>query len=202
MCANLPFETGLELLSRFALENVLSQNCHLKSPGLFWSAPPAHIRKQMKASPLARGGVGLRAVVGRSRTNLRFQPKLVFADRFPSFTTDQLLIHIFLLFLIVPFKLRAFRQLQSGLSSRAKHGGTVFSAVSGSIKDLTTVPGFCNHLGPPNLINFAPALVFLSVLNIYSFAIEFGGCICYFWSKWISRAKYLTFPGDGRRRWG
>ena len=92
--------------------------------------------------------------------------------------------------------------IQSGLSSRAKHGGTVFSAVSGSIKDLTTVPGFCNHLGPPNLINFAPALVFLSVLNIYSFAIEFGGCICYFWSKWISRAKYLTFPGDGRRRWG
>ena len=111
MCANLPFETGQELLSRFALENVLSQNCHLKSPGLFWSAPPAHIRKQMKASPLARGGLGLRAVVGRSRTNLRFQPKLVFADRFPSFTTDQLLIHIFLLFLIVPFKLRAFRQL-------------------------------------------------------------------------------------------
>ena len=38
-CANLPFETGQELLSRFALENVLSQNCHLKSPGLFWSAP-------------------------------------------------------------------------------------------------------------------------------------------------------------------
>ena len=111
MCANLPFETGQELLSRFALENVLSQNCHLKSPGLFWSAPPAHIRKQMKASPLARGGLGLRAVVGRSRTNLRFQPKLVFADRFPSFTTDQLLIHIFLLFLIVSFKLRAFRQL-------------------------------------------------------------------------------------------
>ena len=88
--------------------------------------------------------------------------------------------------------------IQSGLSSRAKHGGTVFSAVSWSIKDLTTVQGFCNHLGPPNLINFAPALVFLSVLNIYSFAIEFGGCICYFWSKWISRAKYLTFPGDGR----
>ena len=95
-----------------------------------------------------------------------------------------------------------FEILQSGLSSRAKHGGTVFSAVSGSIKDLTTVPGFCNHLGPPNLINFAPALVFLSVLNIYSFAIEFGGCICYFWSKWISRAKFLTFPGDGRPRWG
>ena len=97
---------------------------------------------------------------------------------------------------------RQFPKIQSGLSSRAKHGGTVFSAVSGSIKDLTTVPGFCNHLGPPNLINFAPALVFLSVLNVYSFAIEFGGCICYFWSKWISRAKYLTFPGDGRRRWG
>ena len=58
--------------------------------------------------------------------------------------------------------------LQSGLSSRAKHGGTVFSADSGSIKDLTTVPGFCNHLGPPNLITFAPVLVFLSVLNVYS----------------------------------
>ena len=85
-------------------------------------------------------------------------------------------------------KMKIGEKLQSGLSSRAKHGGTVFSAVSGSIKDLTTVPGFCNHLGPPNLINFAPALVFLSVLNIYSFAIEFGGCICYFWSKWISRA--------------
>ena len=82
-----------------------------EEPRPFLVSPPAHIRKQMKASPLARGGLGLRAVVGRSRTNLRFQPKLVFADRFPSFTTDQLLIHIFLLFLIVPFKLRAFRQL-------------------------------------------------------------------------------------------
>ena len=51
MCANLPFETGQELLSRFALENVLSQNCHLKSPA-FSGPPPAHIRKQMKASPL------------------------------------------------------------------------------------------------------------------------------------------------------
>ena len=100
------------------------------------------------------------------------------------------------------FHLAVVLNLQSGLSSRAKHGGTVFSADSGSIKDLTTVPGFCNHLGPPNLITSAPVLVFLSVLNVYSFAIGFGGCICYFWSKWISRAKYLTFPGDGRRRWG
>ena len=41
-----------------------------------------------------------------------------------------------------------FGLLQSGLSSRAKHGGTVFSAISGSIKDLTTVPGSYNHLGP------------------------------------------------------
>ena len=41
-----------------------------------------------------------------------------------------------------------FKFLQSGLSSRAKHGGTVFSAVSGSIKDLATVPGSYNHLGP------------------------------------------------------
>ena len=39
-------------------------------------------------------------------------------------------------------------KIQSGLSSRAKHGGTVFSAISGSIKDLTTVPGSYNHLGP------------------------------------------------------
>ena len=92
--------------------------------------------------------------------------------------------------------------LQSGLSSRAKHGGTVFSAVSGSIKDLATVPGSYNHLGPWNFMTFAPALVFLTVVNIYSFAIEFGGCICYFWSKWISRAKFLTFPGDGRPRQG
>ena len=38
--------------------------------------------------------------------------------------------------------------VQSGLSSRAKHGGTVFSVVSGSIKDLATVPGSYNHLGP------------------------------------------------------
>ena len=93
-------------------------------------------------------------------------------------------------------------EVQSGLSSRAKHGGPVFSAVSGSIKDLATVPGSYNHLGPWNFMTFAPALVFLTVVNIYSFAIEFGGCICYFWSKWISRAKYLTFPGDGRQRWG
>ena len=92
--------------------------------------------------------------------------------------------------------------IQSGLSSRAKHGGPVFSAVSGSIKDLATVPGSCNHLGPPNLMTFAPAFVFLSVLNVYSFAIEFGGCICYFRSKWISRAKFFTFPGDGRPRRG
>ena len=84
------------------------------------------------------------------------------------------------------------RILQSGLSSRAKHGGPVFSAVSGSIKDLTTVPGSCNHLGPPNLMTFALALVFFSVLKVYSFAIEFGGCICYFWSKWIYWAKFLT----------
>ena len=40
------------------------------------------------------------------------------------------------------------QMVQSGLSSRAKHGGTVFSAISGSIKDLTTVPGSYNHLGP------------------------------------------------------
>ena len=40
------------------------------------------------------------------------------------------------------------KRLQSGLSSRAKHGGTVFSAVSGSIKDLATVPGSNNRLGP------------------------------------------------------
>ena len=93
-------------------------------------------------------------------------------------------------------------KLQSGLSSRAKHGGPVFSAVSGSIKDLATVPGSCNHLGPPNLMTFAPAFVFLSVLNVYSFAIEFWGCICYFRSKWISRAKFFTFPGDGRPRRG
>ena len=63
--------------------------------------------------------------------------------------------------------------VQYGLSSRAKHGGPVFSAVSGSIKDLATVPGSCNHFGPPNLMTFAPAFVFLSVLNVYSFAIEF-----------------------------
>ena len=92
--------------------------------------------------------------------------------------------------------------IQSGLSSRAKHGGPVFSAVSGSIKDLATVPGSCNHLGPPNLMTFAPAFVFLSVLNVYSFAIEFGGRICYFQSKWISRAKFFTFPGDGWPRRG
>ena len=65
------------------------------------------------------------------------------------------------------------QNIQSGICSCAKHGGTVFSAVSGSIKDLATVPGSCNHLGPPNLMTFAPAFVFLSVLNVYSFAIEF-----------------------------
>ena len=51
-------------------------------------------------------------------------------------------------------------------------------------------------------MTFAPALVFLSVLNVYNFAIEFGGCICHFWSKWISRAKFLTFPGDGQPEQG
>ena len=44
--------------------------------------------------------------------------------------------------------IKKYKQLQSGLSSRAKHGGTVFSAVSGSIKDLATVPGSYNRLGP------------------------------------------------------
>ena len=78
------------------------------------------------------------------------------------------------------FLLTGLKAIQSGICSCAKHGGTVFSAVSGSINNLTTVPGSCNHLGPPNLITFAPALVFLSVVNIYSFAIEFGGCICDF----------------------
>ena len=33
-------------------------------------------------------------------------------------------------------------QLQSGASSRAKHGGAYFSAVSGSIKDPIAVPGW------------------------------------------------------------
>ena len=32
-------------------------------------------------------------------------------------------------------------QLQSGASSRAKHGGAYFSAVRGSIKDPIAVPG-------------------------------------------------------------
>ena len=99
-------------------------------------------------------------------------------------------------------KMWTTEEIQSGLSSHAKHGGTVFSAVSESIKDLATVPGSYNHLGPWNFMTFAPALVFLTVVNIYSFAIEFGGCICYFWSKWISRAKFLTFPGDGRPKRG
>ena len=33
-------------------------------------------------------------------------------------------------------------QVQSGASSRAKHGGAYFSAVRGSIKDLIAVPGW------------------------------------------------------------
>ena len=33
------------------------------------------------------------------------------------------------------------RRLQSGASSRAKHGGAYFSAVRGSIKDPIAVPG-------------------------------------------------------------
>ena len=37
---------------------------------------------------------------------------------------------------------------QSGLSSREKHGGPVFSAVSGPLEDLKTVPESLNHLGP------------------------------------------------------
>ena len=32
--------------------------------------------------------------------------------------------------------------VQSGASSQAKHGGAYFSAVSGSIKDPTAVPGW------------------------------------------------------------
>ena len=43
---------------------------------------------------------------------------------------------------------RIKKEVQSGLSSRAKHGGPVFSAVSGYLKYLTTVPGSYNHLGP------------------------------------------------------
>ena len=37
--------------------------------------------------------------------------------------------------------------LQSGLSSRAKHGGPVISAVSESTEDPASVPGFYDHLG-------------------------------------------------------
>ena len=33
------------------------------------------------------------------------------------------------------------REIQSGASSRAKHGGAYFSAVRGSIKDPIAVPG-------------------------------------------------------------
>ena len=72
-----------------------------------------------------------------------------------------------------------------------------FSVVSGPFKDPTTVPGSYtyNHLGPWNFITFATALDFISVQNVYSFSIEFGVCICYFWSKWITRAG-LTNAGS------
>ena len=42
-------------------------------------------------------------------------------------------------------------EVQSGASSRAKHGGAYFSAVYGSIEDPMAAPGPCENLGPPFL---------------------------------------------------
>ena len=45
--------------------------------------------------------------------------------------------------------LKQFFYIQSGASSRAKHGGAYFSAVYGSIEDRMAAPGPYESLGPP-----------------------------------------------------
>ena len=47
--------------------------------------------------------------------------------------------------------------LQSGASSRAKHGGAYFSAVYGSIKDPIAATGPYETLEPPKLVGIATA---------------------------------------------
>ena len=71
---------------------------------------------------------------------------LVFNSFFRIFPSFCISVTLCLHFCVVFF--RFLVKIQSGLSSRAKHGGTVFSAISGSTKDLTTVPGSYSHLGP------------------------------------------------------
>ena len=45
------------------------------------------------------------------------------------------------------------------LCSHAKHGGPVFSVISGSMEDPTTVPGSYDHLSFMKMMTFAPELV-------------------------------------------
>ena len=50
-----------------------------------------------------------------------------------------------------------FFKVQSGASSRAKHGGAYFSAVYGSIKDPMAAPEPYETLEPPKLVGIATA---------------------------------------------
>ena len=55
--------------------------------------------------------------------------------------------------------------LQSGASSRAKHGGAYFSAVYGSIEDPMAAPGTYENLGPPFLGGSAQPVTFVLPLT-------------------------------------
>ena len=54
-----------------------------------------------------------------------------------------------------------FNELQSGASSRAKHGGAYFSAVRGSIKDPIAVPGRHEVTGVWKLVGSAQPITFV-----------------------------------------
>ena len=57
------------------------------------------------------------------------------------------------------------KQIQSGASSQAKHGGAYFSAVYGSIEDPLAAPGQYEDLEPPFLGGSAQPVTFVLPLT-------------------------------------
>ena len=76
---------------------------------------------------------------------------------------DQLSVFFYAHFFF--FKFTFFNKIQSGASSRAKHGGAYFSAVYGSIDDPMAAPGPYENLGPPFLGGSAQPVTFVLPLT-------------------------------------
>ena len=65
----------------------------------------------------------------------------------------------------INWSLGGVKYIQSGASSRAKHGGAYFSAVYGSIEDPMAAPGPYENLGPPFLGGSAQPVTFVLPLT-------------------------------------